>query len=77
MTDNEFINLRDEERKAERALKEKNAVSVLYELYNEKVKEIQQLKAEIESLKDSRDRWRRLAEDFDRITREEEKAAEG
>ena len=39
-------------------------------------KELQDAKAEIESLRKSRDRWRRLAEDFDRITREAEKAGE-
>ncbi len=34
-------------------------------------------KAENERLKKSRDRWRQIAEDFDKITRENEKAGEG
>ena len=34
--------------------------------------EIKRLKAEVERLKERRDMWRRLAEDFDRITREED-----
>lgn len=33
---------------------------------------INRQKAEIERLKESRNRWRQLAEDFDRISREEE-----
>ncbi len=40
------------------------------------IKLINRQKAEIERLKKSRDKWRQIAEDFDRATREAEQAGE-
>ena len=39
--------------------------------------ENKKLKAEIERLKESRDRWRQIAEEFDRSIKENEKVGEG
>lgn len=41
-------------------------------MHKDALEYINRLEAEIERLKESRDKWRQIAEDFDRATREEE-----
>jgi hypothetical protein len=45
-------------------------------IYRDALSLINRQKAEIERLRESRDRWRKIAEDFDRFSREEERMLE-